>query len=131
MDPEKLRSLPLFQGLGRRELDSVGRHADEVDLPEGKQLITEGDFGYEFFTIEAGTAEVRHGDATIAELGPGDFFGEAALSGQARRNASVVATSPLTAVVMTASAFRQMRRELPTVCDQIERAVAERAVTAG
>jgi CRP-like cAMP-binding protein len=131
MDPAKLRPLPLFQGLSRRELEGIGRHADEVDLPEGKELIREGDFGYEFFAIEDGHAEVRHGDETLAELGPGDFFGEAALSGQARRNASVVATSPLTAVVMTASAFRQMRREIPSVCDQIERAVAERAPAAG
>jgi CRP-like cAMP-binding protein len=131
MDPAKLQALPLFQGLSRRDLESVGRHADEVDLPEGKHLIKEGEFGYEFFAIEEGQAEVRHGDDTLAELGPGDFFGEAALSGEARRNASVVATSQLTAIVMTASAFRQMRREIPAVCERIEQAVAERAPTGG
>jgi CRP/FNR family transcriptional regulator, cyclic AMP receptor protein len=129
MDPTRLRTLPLFQGLSRRELDTVSRRTDEVDLPDGKQLVKEGDFGYEFFAIEEGTAEVRHDDAVIAELGPGDFFGEAALSGQLRRNASVVATSPLTAIVMTASDFRQMRRDVPSVCDRIQRSVAERALT--
>jgi CRP-like cAMP-binding protein len=127
VDPAKLRSLPIFKGLDRRELETVGRRADEVDVAEGKPLVREGDFGYEFFAIEEGSAEVRHGDETLAQLGPGDFFGEAALSGQARRNASVVATSPLTAIVMTASDFRQMRRELPSVCAEIERAVAARA----
>jgi hypothetical protein len=39
----------------------------------------------------------------------------------------VVATSPLTAIVMTASAFRQMRREIPAVCERIEQAVRARA----
>ena len=131
MDPAKLSAMPLFQDLHRRELEALGSHTDELDLPEGKELVREGDFGYEFFAIEEGSAEVRHGEDTLAELGPGDFFGEAALSGQARRNASVVATSPLVAVVMTASAFRQMRRTHPAVCDRIQRAVAERAPAAG
>ena len=126
MDPARLRSVPLFTGLDQRELEAVGRCADEVDVPEGKHLVEEGDFGYEFFAIEDGRAEVRHGDDAIAELGPGDFFGERALSGDARRNASVVAVSPLTAIVMTRQAFRQMRTELPVVCERIEAAVRDR-----
>jgi CRP/FNR family transcriptional regulator, cyclic AMP receptor protein len=126
MDPERLKSIPLFAGLGRRELEAVGRNADVVDVREGETLATEGDFGHEFFAIDDGTAEVRHGEELLAELGPGDFFGEEALSGDARRNASVVATSPMVAVVMTRSAFHQMRRDHPDVCDRVEQAVRER-----
>jgi CRP/FNR family transcriptional regulator, cyclic AMP receptor protein len=126
MDPNRLRSVPLFTGLEKRELEALGRCADELDVPEGKHLVEEGDFGYEFFTIEDGRAEVRRGDETIAVLEPGDFFGEMALSGDARRNASVVATSPLTAIVMTRQAFRQMRNDIPTVCDRISAAVRDR-----
>lgn len=126
MDQSRLTSIPLFSGLGRRELEDLSRYADEVDVAEGKHLIEQGDFGYEFFAIEEGSAEVRHDDEPVAQLGPGDFFGEQALSGDARRNATVVAASPLTAIVMTRSAFRQMRRDHPAVCDQIEAAVAER-----
>jgi CRP-like cAMP-binding protein len=62
----------------------------------------------------------------IAELEEGDFFGEMALSGDARRNASVIATTPVTAIVMTRQAFRQLRNDLPVVCDRIEAAVRER-----
>ena len=126
MDPQRLRSIPLFDGLHRRELEVLGRCADEVDVAEGKHLVDEGDFGYEFFVIEDGSAEVRHDDQVLAELGPGDFFGEMALSGDARRNASVIATSELTAIVMTPSAYRQMRRDIPAVCDRIEQVVEER-----
>lgn len=126
MDPERLKSISLFAGLGRRELEAVGRNADVVDVREGETLATEGDFGHEFFAIDDGTAEVRHGEELLAELGPGDFFGEEALSGDARRNASVVATSPMVAVVMTRSAFHQMRRDHPDVCDRVEQAVRER-----
>src|SRR3712207_3008249 len=120
MDPSRLKSIPLFEGLGRRELDALGRFADEVDISDGERLVEEGDFGHEFFAIEDGSAEVRHGGDVLAELGPGDFFGEQALSGDAKRNASVVATSSMTAVVMTRSAFHQMRRDHPEVCDRIE-----------
>jgi CRP-like cAMP-binding protein len=126
MDHSRLTSIPLFEGLGRHELEAVGRNADEVDVAEGKHLVEEGDFGHEFFAIEDGSAEVRHGAELIAELGPGDFFGEQALSGDARRDATVTATSPLTAIVMTRSAFRQMRRDHPSVCERIEGAVRER-----
>jgi CRP-like cAMP-binding protein len=48
-----------------------------------------------------------------------------------RRNASVVATSPMTVVVMTAQSFRQMKRELPAVCDRITRAVEDRGRALG
>ena len=126
MDPNRLRSIPLFTGLEKGEIESVSRWADEVDVPEGRHLVEEGDFGYEFFAIEDGRAEVRHGDEAIAELGPGDFFGEVALSGDARRTASVVATAPLTAIVMTRQAFHSMRGEIPVVCDRIHAAVADR-----
>ena len=126
MDPNRLRSVPLFTGLEKREIETLSRCSDEVDLPEGKALVEEGEFGYEFFAIEDGRAEVRHGDEAIAELGPGDFFGEMALTGDARRNASVVAVSPLTAIVMTRQAFRQMRHDIPTVCERIQAAVEDR-----
>ena len=126
MEESRLRSIPLFADLDGRELEALGRCTDEVDVAEGRELVHEGDFGYEFFVIEDGRAEVRHGDEKLAELGPGDFFGELALSGDRRRNASVVAATPLTAIVMTRSAFRQMRRDIPEVCDRIEATVDER-----
>jgi CRP-like cAMP-binding protein len=119
-------SIPLFGGLGKHEVEAISSCADVVDVREGERLVEEGDFGYEFFAIEDGSAEVRHGEELIAELGPGDFFGEQALSGDAQRNASVVAASPMVAVVMTRQAFRQMRHEHPTVCDRIEAAVRDR-----
>jgi CRP-like cAMP-binding protein len=126
MDQSKLKLIPLFADLDSRELEAISRCADEVDVEDGKHLAEEGDFGHEFFAIEDGEAEVRRGDEVIAQLRSGDFFGEQALSGDAQRNATVIATSPLSAIVMTRSAFRQMRREHPKVCERIEAALEER-----
>ena len=126
MDEKRLESIPLFAGLSRKERRSVAQRADEVDLEAGREIVREGEYPYEFFAIEEGTAEVKRGDQHLAELGPGDFFGEMGLIENAPRNASVVTRSPLTAVVMTGSAFRQIDRELPEVSKKIRQAIDER-----
>lgn len=126
MDEERLKALPLFDGLNRKERRALAPRADEVELEEGRVIVREGEWPYEFFAIEQGKAEVRRGDQLLAELGPGDFFGEMALVGDTRRNATVVATSSLKVVVMTAQAFRQTARELPEVATKIRAAIEER-----
>ena len=126
MDESRLGSIPLFTGLSRKERRAVAQRADDVDVENGRELVREGEFAYEFFAIEEGTAEVKRGEQHLAELGPGDFFGEMGLIGKAQRNASVIARSPVIAVVMTGSAFRQIDRELPGVAKQIRKAIDER-----
>lgn len=126
MDEQRVLLIPLFAGLSKKERQTIAQHADELDFGEGRHLVREGEFPYEFFILEAGSAEVTHDGEHLADLGPGDFFGEMALVDRARRNASVVATSPIKVVVMTGQAFRQMKRELPAVCERITQEVKER-----
>jgi CRP/FNR family transcriptional regulator, cyclic AMP receptor protein len=126
MDEARLRAIPLFAGLGKKERREVAKQGDEVEVERGRHLVREGEFAYEFFAIEEGTAEVRRGDQLLAELGPGDFFGEMGLIGNVTRNASVIAATPLRVMVLTGSAFRHIERELPAVSKQIRRAIEER-----
>ena len=126
MDEERLKAIPLFAGLNRKERRALAPRADEVELEQGRVIVREGEWAYEFFAIEEGTAEVRRGEQLLAELGPGDFFGEMGLVGDTRRNANVIANSPLKVVVMTAQAFRQTSRELPEVAAKIRAAIEER-----
>jgi CRP/FNR family cyclic AMP-dependent transcriptional regulator len=126
MDEARLREIPLFAGLGKKERREVAKLADEVEVEPGRHLVREGEFAYEFFAIEEGTAEVRRRDQLLAELGPGDFFGEMGLIGQVTRNASVVATAPTRVLVLTGSSFRHIERELPGVSKQIRKAIEER-----
>jgi CRP/FNR family transcriptional regulator, cyclic AMP receptor protein len=126
MDPARLKSIPLFADLSEHERRQVAQWADEVDVPAGKHLVDEGNFPHEFFVIEEGTADVLHGDEKLAELGPGDFFGEIALVEHLRRTASVVATSPMRTIVMFGRDFGQMESEMPSVAARIRQAVEER-----
>src|SRR3954447_6247750 len=126
MDVKHLKSIALFEHLSKNELAEVAKQADEIDVEAGKRLVSEGRFGYEFFVIENGTAEVVRGDQHIADLGPGDFFGEMALLGDTVRNADVVSSSAMTAMVMTDAAFRSLKRRMPEVADEIRAACRRR-----
>lgn len=126
MDPARLKKSPLFAELSDQERQQIGQWADEVEVPEGKHLIDQGQFGYEFFVIEEGKAEVRRGDEVIAQLGPGDFFGEIALLEADRRTASVIATEPLRTIVMTRQQFISMEADMPSVASQIRQAIEDR-----
>lgn len=126
MDETRLKSIPLFADLSHHEREQVAQWADEVDVAEGKHLVEQGEFGYEFFVIEEGTAEVRRDNEKLAEIGVGDFFGEIALLEEQRRNASVIATSPLRAIVMFGREFRTMESQMPHVAAMIRQAVEDR-----
>jgi CRP-like cAMP-binding protein len=126
LDPSRLKSIPLFADLSDHDRAQVARWADELDVPEGKHLVDQGRFAHEFFVIEEGTAEVRHGDEKLTELGPGDFFGEIALMEADRRTASVIATSPMQTIVMFGRDFRQMEAQMPSVAARIRQAIEER-----
>jgi CRP-like cAMP-binding protein len=126
MDAKHLDGITLFEHLSMDQRAEVAERADEIDIEAGKRLVSEGRFGYEFFVIENGTAEVVRGEQHIADLGPGDFFGEMALLGDTVRNADVVTSTPMTAMVMTDSAFRSLARKMPDVAEAIREACRRR-----
>ncbi|MGH2865352.1 MAG: cyclic nucleotide-binding domain-containing protein [Solirubrobacteraceae bacterium] len=126
MHESKVRSIGLFSGLSPREVKRVASVTDEVVVPIGTRLISQGAFSYEFLLIASGHAEVRREGELLATLGPGDFAGDVGVMRDARRNASVVATTDLTAIVMTDRDLRQIAREIPSVATQIDAAIAAR-----
>src|SRR4051794_36618064 len=104
----------------------VAQLADEIDAREGEVLARQGDIGHEFFVIEQGHVEVVRDGDHIAELGPGDFFGEMALISEERRTATVSALDPMTCVVMTGKTFRGLKRSQPEVYETVRAEVARR-----
>jgi CRP-like cAMP-binding protein len=126
MDPSDVQSIPLFAGLSKDDQKVVAQYADEVDVGPGTVLAQEGRLAYEFFAIKAGTAEVNLGGQHAAALGPGDFFGEIGLLAGDRRVASVVATTPMSLVVLTGSQLRAIDSRMPGVAERIRAAMAQR-----
>jgi len=126
MDESDLQSIPLFESLPRDARRVVAQHADEVDAPEGTQLVRQGEFAYEFFVIEQGGAAVERDGEHIADLGPGDFLGEMGIVSKAVRNATVTTTADSRVIVMTEQAFRSMSHSNPDIASRIQDAVEER-----
>ena len=121
-----LEGIGAFSGLSRDELEKLAGWTFEIEVPEGEELMKEGRLAHEFFVIQDGAVEVRHEGERIAELGAGDFFGEIALLEGGTRTATVVATTPLRLIVMSAHEFRRMEQEFPAVADRVRAAVRAR-----
>ena len=126
MDPRDVAAIPLFAGLSKDDQQVVAQYADQVDVPAGAKLAQEGRLAYEFFAIQDGTAQVTREGAPIAELGPGDFFGEIGLLGGERRVATVTATSAMRLVVLTGAQLRAIESRMAPLGERIRAAMAQR-----
>ena len=129
MDASRLKSIPLFEDVSDEELGQVAAFAQEVMVDEGRELVREGDFSYEFMVIEDGEAEVtRHGEH-IADLGPGDFFGEMGLLEKDRRSATVVAKTPMRIITLTGWDLKRMEKSSPEAVQQMRAIMEQRRPT--
>jgi CRP/FNR family cyclic AMP-dependent transcriptional regulator len=121
-----IKSAPLFSECSRKHLNEIAEIADEIDLGEGKELTKEGRPGREFFVLIDGTADVKRGNRRINQMGAGDFFGEISLITQRPRTATVVATSPVRALVITDRSFRRLLEHQPEIQGKVMSALAAR-----
>ena len=123
---ELLKKVPLFAGCSKAELREIALSADELELRDGHVLTREGSRGREFFVLVSGTVGVTQGGKTIADLGPGDWFGEIAILTHTPRTATVTATSPLRVLVVTDRAFRRVVETMPRIALKVLASVGQR-----
>jgi CRP-like cAMP-binding protein len=127
MDVTRVARLAPFKSLTPAQQSMLARMLDEVRATAGTTLVNEGDYGYEFMIIEDGTVDVFRGGERIDQMGPGDFFGELAVLGDgSRRNATIVARSPVRILTLTAHYMREVRERMPAVGEQIDSVIAQR-----
>ena len=126
MEPDRLKSIPLFQTVSDEDLSQIAPFADEVRVEAGKRLVREGDFSYEFFAIEEGEAEVTRGGEHVADLGPGDFFGEIGLLERDLRTASVEAKSDMLLVTLTGWDMKRMEKAMPEAVERVREVLETR-----
>lgn len=121
----------------------VGTNAVNIDLGQadgvsqehfepGEFVFEEGDRATGLYMVVGGRAEVlvsRDGTLTsIADIGPGEFFGEMALLGAGVRNAGVRCVEPLDLLFIPCSDFAALLDRLPAMRDSIEQVAEERGV---
>ena len=123
---ELLKSIPLFAGFGRRELERLGMLTDQVDLPAGHVLMRQDEAGQEAFIIVRGRAEITRDGRVIAERGNGDILGEIALVDEGPRTATVTLTEPSQLLVVGHRDFHTLMDEMPAVRTQVLESLARR-----
>jgi CRP/FNR family cyclic AMP-dependent transcriptional regulator len=126
LDATRLKSIPLFEEMGDEELAQIAPFAQEVTVDERKVLVREGDYSYEFMVIEEGTAEVTRGGEHLADLGPGNFFGEMGLLEKTLRNATVQAKTPMRLITLTGWDLRRVERTAPEAIERVRAVLEER-----
>ena len=131
MQIQLFRKFSLFAELDDRELASVAAVAKTRRYAKDDVVFHADESGDVFCLIREGEVKVtmispEGKEIILSMLGPGDFFGEMALVEGDRRNASVVAKTPMRLGVMLGRDFREMEDELPHVADRITRAVEDR-----
>jgi CRP-like cAMP-binding protein len=131
LDPSRLKSIPLFKEIPDEELREIATFADEASVPEGVHLVEEGDYSYEFMAIEEGNADVLRDGQPIAQLGPGDFFGEMGLLEKDRRSATVVAKTPMRIITLTGWDLKRREKSMPQAVQQIRATMEQRRPPGG
>lgn len=126
MDAQRLKKIPVFAGLSDEALGQIAALAAEVSVPEGKELVREGDYSYDVLAIEEGTAVVTRGGEEIAQLGPGDVIGEMGVLERDQRNATVVATSSMLLTALTRWDIKRLEKSAPEVVSHLRELVEQR-----
>jgi CRP/FNR family transcriptional regulator, cyclic AMP receptor protein len=123
---ELLGNVRLFSICNKRELARIASLVEEVEAPEGKVLVRQGDPGNECFVIAEGRAKATMRGKGSAVLGPGSFFGEMSLLDQGPRSATVTAETDMHLLVLGSREFSALVEEVPIVAVRMMRGLAER-----
>ena len=116
----------LFAGIDAEGLARIAARMTELDVPADRVIARQGEIGTGFFIIVTGKVRVVRDGETLAELGPGDFFGELSVLDGKPRNAQVVSTEPTTCLALASWEFEAVVREQPSVALAILRELAGR-----
>lgn len=119
-----LAAAALDGSFSEHEVEVLSSLGTMVHLDAGAVLTVEGQIGREALVIVEGSAAVSRGDEIIATVGRGDIVGEGSLVLETPRNASVVATTPVTAFVLNPREFASLLHRCPRL-DQVVQGLAD------
>lgn len=102
---ELLRGSPIFAPLPPATLEALALRLESRGVAAGDTVFAAGDAGDDYYLIDSGSVGVEVDGETIAELGPGESFGEIALLRDVPRTATVTALSELSLYALARDEF--------------------------
>jgi CRP/FNR family cyclic AMP-dependent transcriptional regulator len=125
---DALSSVTLFTGCTRADLRRIVELGAVANARAGRQIVQQGRHGRTCYVILEGEADVIRSRRRIAQLGPGDAFGELALLYRGPRSATVVTTTPVQMLVLERQAFGQLLVDIPEIARKVLATMAQRLV---
>lgn len=126
-----LKEIEIFSDLTAAELAAIASVTKELDYPEERTIIKQGDVGETVFLVIDGKVEVIKEQANgeqvfIAAIESGDAFGEMALLENEPRSATVRATQPSRFLILHKQEFNETVMEYPRIALKICRVLSSR-----
>jgi uncharacterized membrane protein len=117
-EAQSLARVPLFKRLEPHELEHLAEDIDQVNYKAGETIFNEHDLGDGLYVVETGSVRIWVMDedvseVTLAELKPGDFFGELAVLDRGERSSSATALTDTHLHKLSSDAFQQFLIEHP------------------
>lgn len=119
-----LSGIGLFADLTRPQLEEIAHTFEEQYFNPGERILRRGFTGTGFYVIVEGEASVEVETRKIARLGRGDFFGEISILLGEPPSTDIVATSPLTCLVLAGGDVQPFLEAHPKVMFRILQAEA-------
>ncbi len=126
---EKAKALgrvPLFRDASTGDLETIAALTTEATYAAGTVLAEQGAIGREAMVVVDGTARVLRDGTEIAVVEAGHVVGEMSILVQAPRNATVVASTDVTVLIMSAREFDKVLETDPAIAVTILRTVVQR-----
>ncbi len=126
-----VKKINFFASMNMGLLEKILNRINYYQYDGGEKVCRQGDPGDTFYVVSEGKLKVSIREAflfsrTLAELGPGDCFGEMALLERKPRNATVTCESPSNIFILTADHFDQVLAENPSFKQEIKRLASDR-----
>lgn len=122
---DRIRSFPLFVSAPDTFLAAIGKHLKPQIHAPHDHILTEGDDAKAMYWIVRGVVAVtsRDGEAILAELKPGAFFGEIGILMDVPRTATIIARTKCLLVVLKKE---DLQAELPNF-PEVQKTIREEA----
>jgi CRP/FNR family cyclic AMP-dependent transcriptional regulator len=117
-EAQSLARVPLFKRLEPHELEKLAEEIDQVNYKAGETIFNEHDRGDGLYVVEEGSVRIwvideDVNEVTLAELKPGDFFGELAVIDRGERSSSATAIVDTHLHKLSSDDFQQFLLEHP------------------
>ncbi|MGH8927404.1 MAG: cyclic nucleotide-binding domain-containing protein [Acidimicrobiia bacterium] len=107
--------MPLFSGLSKRQLKDIARITDTVHFDAGYDIVVEDSPANFCCILVEGSVEVIKGGRRIAQMGPGELFGEMAVIDSGPRSATVRSLTEVLTIQIPRRAFADVASSDPRI----------------